>query len=147
MKVQWVFVPLVVVRTSATLKLSLAYVVYGTSWSPVYDLRVDTTTREIGLTYSAMISQGSSEDWGDVVLELSTSQPHVGGSHPELPPWKLREHRPQMHFRKHLDTFSLTAAPMMRNAYKAGRADADDAMADAGLTLWPSSHVSWPPMG
>lgn len=69
-----------------TAELRLSYRVRGPSWTPLYEARLDTATGKLILNRSARVSQATGEDWEDVKLALSTSQP-VHGERPELSPW------------------------------------------------------------
>lgn len=69
------------------LQIELMYTINGANWQPLYDLRVNTVTQQLQLTYLAEIRQQTSEDWLDVALILSTAQPSVGSIPPELNPW------------------------------------------------------------
>jgi uncharacterized protein (TIGR02231 family) len=69
------------------LQIELTYTINGANWKPLYDLRVNTITQQLQLTYLAEIRQQTSEDWSDVSLILSTAQPSVGNIPPELDPW------------------------------------------------------------
>ena len=66
--------------------LSVSYMVPGASWSPVYDLRVDSGQDHAVLTYSAMVKQQTGEDWKNVRLTLSTAQPLEVKHLPKLEP-------------------------------------------------------------
>jgi len=69
---------------SAELKLS--YRVRGPAWTPNYEARLDSENNRVVLNRTARVSQATGEDWTDVRLALSTSQP-VYGERPELGPW------------------------------------------------------------
>ena len=79
-------------ETEITLELS--YIVYGPSWTPNYDLRVDTEKESLNITYKASVIQATSESWDDVQLSLSTAQPKICGYQPELSPWHLLMNEP-----------------------------------------------------
>ncbi|MFA6507195.1 MAG: mucoidy inhibitor MuiA family protein, partial [Treponemataceae bacterium] len=89
---------IVVLRLSERSKVSLtlSYLVYGPSWQPVYDLRVNSETERLELSYNANVVQNTGEDWTNVGLALSTARPEIGGSQPDLAPWYLSvlERRP-----------------------------------------------------
>lgn len=75
-------------------ELSLWYVVYGASWTPMYDLRatISTSSKEassIALQYRASISQSTGEDWDEVDLTLSTASPQLGTDIPSLGPYRI----------------------------------------------------------
>ncbi|HST86859.1 MAG TPA: mucoidy inhibitor MuiA family protein [Ktedonobacterales bacterium] len=69
-------------------EVRLAYLVYGASWQPRYDARVDTTAFTVRLTQQALVSQRTGEDWTGVALALSTAQPAAAVTLPDEPdPW------------------------------------------------------------
>jgi uncharacterized protein (TIGR02231 family) len=68
--------------------LELSYHVPGAQWYPVYDFRVWSDKR-ISLSYHAMVSQNSGEDWDDTSIKISTAQPKIHGNQPELSPWHI----------------------------------------------------------
>ncbi len=68
-------------------QLEVSYVAKRASWQPLYDLRIDTTSRQLHLTYLAEITQRTGEDWTNVALNLSTAQPSLGTLPPQLNPW------------------------------------------------------------
>ncbi len=107
----------IVVSVSAdaatSVELEINYVVANAGWYPVYDLRAINTKLPIQLNYKANVQQGTGEDWNNVRLKLSTTNPSLGGLKPELNPWYLNFYE--------LDYRSRSAAPaamMMK-----GRAD------------------------
>ncbi|KAF8989095.1 mucoidy inhibitor A [Cyathus striatus] len=73
------------------IELSLHYVVTQAGWTPVYDLRVNTESKEkcIKLVYKASVTQKTGEEWKDVRLTLETSLPQFNVNLPPLTPWKL----------------------------------------------------------
>lgn len=69
--------------------LELSYVVKRASWTPLYDLRVNTTNNQINLHYLADVKQNTGEDWTGVALTLSTAKPGLGSLPPQLKPWYI----------------------------------------------------------
>jgi len=84
----------VIVDVSKTtdITLDLSYIVHGPGWSPYYDLRVNSETKNMNVIYNAMIRQTTSESWDDVSISLSTAQPSISGQQPELSPWYLEKY-------------------------------------------------------
>jgi uncharacterized protein (TIGR02231 family) len=72
---------------SGNFELELSYVVKRASWTPLYDLRVNTTNNQINLHYLAEVNQNTGEDWTGVALTLSTAKPGMGTLPPKLEPW------------------------------------------------------------
>lgn len=73
---------------------ALTYLVKNASWYPSYDLRAKDVTSPIELVYKANITQRSGEEWRNVKLILSSGNPSVSGSRPELQPWILGLNNP-----------------------------------------------------
>jgi uncharacterized protein (TIGR02231 family) len=91
-------------------QLELSYVVDRAHWTPLYDLRVHSTSKTIQLDYLAEIVQTTGEDWTNVNLILSTAKPGLGTLPPKLNPWYVDVH---------------TVAPMMvRRRSIAAKSDA-----------------------
>ncbi len=68
---------------------ALNYLVRNASWYPTYDIRAKDANSPINITYKANVSQQTGEDWKNVKLTLSTGNPSVSGSKPELSPYYL----------------------------------------------------------
>ncbi len=67
----------------------LSYLTYDASWSPVYDLRAEDTKHSCTFSYKANISQHTGQDWNNIDLTLSSSNPEVNQTAPTLNPWYL----------------------------------------------------------
>ena len=75
------------VMKGGSVVLEASYLISQAGWSPSYDIRVSSADTIVELTYSALVRQNTGEDWKDVRMTLSTSQPALGGAPPELQPW------------------------------------------------------------
>jgi uncharacterized protein (TIGR02231 family) len=80
---------------SGNFELEVSYVVGRSQWTPLYDLRVNTTTNQINLNYLAEVNQNTGEDWAGVALTLSTAKPGLGSLPPKLEPWYVDILRPK----------------------------------------------------
>lgn len=93
----------IVVRISAdvatSVTLNVSYIVSNAGWTPVYDLRAKDTKSPIQLSYKANVFQNTGEEWKNVKLTLSTSNPTLGGLKPELLSWLLNFDQPIVHLR------------------------------------------------
>ncbi|CAM9179283.1 unnamed protein product [Hapterophycus canaliculatus] len=72
------------VQEMGGIELEVKYMTRGATWSPSYDIRVDTQTDSVSCTYYGMVSQNTTEDWKGVALRLSTAEPNVHGTPPAL---------------------------------------------------------------
>ena len=74
------------VEKEEDVELELSYIVFGPSWKPVYDIRIDTDRKIVKIAYKASIFQNTAEEWSDMKLILSTAQPHIQTEQKELTP-------------------------------------------------------------
>ncbi|PJB56393.1 MAG: hypothetical protein CO098_14135 [Bacteroidetes bacterium CG_4_9_14_3_um_filter_41_19] len=65
-------------------QMIVSYYIPSAGWSPLYDFRVDDITQPLTIVYNANIFQTSGEDWKNVNINLSTSNPSLSGNRPEL---------------------------------------------------------------
>ncbi len=71
-------------QVRSQVELEVSYLVYEAGWSPIYDLRAKDTKSPIKLIYKAQVYQNTGMDWDKVRLTLSTANPALGGTAPQL---------------------------------------------------------------
>jgi len=103
-------------------ELEVTYSVLGASWSPLYDIRLVEDKVTVG--YLANVQQTTGEDWPNMNLSLSTAQPAVSATIPELDPWFIDVYTPPVYPMPR----ARAALPPMMMAGAA--APASEAMAD-----------------
>ncbi|KAF0198956.1 MAG: hypothetical protein FD166_947 [Bacteroidetes bacterium] len=69
--------------------LIFTYNISSAGWEPLYDFRVDNITQPLVIDYNAKVFQSSGEDWKNVKITLSTSNPSLSGEVPGLDTWYL----------------------------------------------------------
>jgi hypothetical protein len=62
----------------------ISYVVANAGWFPSYDIRAKNIKEPVQLIYKANVKQDTKEDWNNVKLRFSSSDPNVSGVAPEL---------------------------------------------------------------
>jgi hypothetical protein len=62
----------------------ISYVVGNARWFPSYDIRAKNINEPVQLIYKANVKQDTKEDWNNVKLKFSSSDPNVSGVAPEL---------------------------------------------------------------
>lgn len=84
-------IPQIIVTLSTsentTGKIYLSYLVSTAGWTPIYDIRSDSKTGKISLTYKAQVFQSCGLDWENIKLNISTNNPFVNKTKPTLNPW------------------------------------------------------------
>ena len=88
----------VVVQYQATravdAEFQLMYLINGASWSATYDLRVSELTEDVDLSYNALVTQSTGEDWKNIELTLSTGNPRQQQNAPTVRTWYLSPNQP-----------------------------------------------------
>ena len=74
---------------SKAIDASLKYLVSDCGWAATYDLSAIDINQKINLKYKAQVYNNTGNDWNNVTLTLSTGDPNLSASHPELSPWYL----------------------------------------------------------
>lgn len=67
----------------------ISYYIPSAGWEPFYDFRVDDVNKPLSIVYNANVYQSSGEDWKNVKIRLSTSNPSLSGEIANLEPWYL----------------------------------------------------------
>jgi uncharacterized protein (TIGR02231 family) len=75
-------------------ELEISYIVDNASWTPLYDLQLDSDRKALELNYLAEVNQNTGEDWQEISLILSTAQPRLGSLPPKLNPWYVDVYNP-----------------------------------------------------
>lgn len=64
--------------------VELTYLIREASWIPFYDVRIKDIVNPLTLTYKAKVNQNTGEDWKNVFLTLSTGNPTISNTKPNL---------------------------------------------------------------
>lgn len=67
----------------------LSYYVKNAGWFPTYDIRATTIDKPIELLYKANVHQNTKEDWKNIKLKVSSSNPTLGNIVPQLQTYYL----------------------------------------------------------
>ena len=121
-------------RTPSNLKLH--YQVRGASWQPTYQARLNTDTKQLSITASAIIAQQTGENWQNVPLMLSSVNPNQNatGQLPYVQRLSLYDEQQQ-------DSVARYAQPMMEAPVVVVSAD-ESAGAMANMAPLPSFAVN-----
>lgn len=76
-------------RNSGEQEFSIEYFISDAGWNPKYDIRTKAVNMPSVLSYKADVFQNTEDDWTNVELILSSSNPSLGGTKPVLKSWQL----------------------------------------------------------
>ena len=80
---------LLAATTKLATKIELKYLVNDAGWAPSYDLIAEDINKPIELKYRAKVFNNTDVDWNNIKLKLSTSDPSLNASKPQLAAWYL----------------------------------------------------------
>lgn len=72
-------------------ELFVSYYMNYASWTPLYDMRVADVNKDLEITYKARVAQNSGISWNNIDVTLSTGNPSLSGTAPELQKWIVRQ--------------------------------------------------------
>ncbi|MDN3675256.1 DUF4139 domain-containing protein [Flavobacterium branchiarum] len=75
---------------AGAIPLDISYLTNNATWTPFYDLRVESVTSPINMMYKAQVIQNTGIDWKKVKLTLSSGYPNQNNQAPILSSWFLR---------------------------------------------------------
>lgn len=76
-------------KSAQTVDLKIEYFVSGCGWEPNYNLRAEDLSGKITMEYKAKVFNDTGNDWENVEMILSTGNPNLSATFPELSPWYL----------------------------------------------------------
>lgn len=75
-------------------KLEVSYLVSQSGWTPSYDLKAKDLNAPVELSYKGTVYQNTGEDWDNVSLILSSSNPYLQQTKPVLSTWYINYYSP-----------------------------------------------------
>ena len=72
--------------TAVSLDLVIKYNVTNAGWFPIYDLKAEKINAPLQLTYKAHVYQSTGNNWDNIKLTLSTSDPNTNNLKPDVSP-------------------------------------------------------------
>ena len=79
------------VKQAGKAQFDISYFSAQAGWTPTYNIRVDRLDAPVAFEMVAQVDQATGEDWSNVQLQLSTGNPSLGGSMPEMNVWTLMQ--------------------------------------------------------
>ena len=121
-------------------ELEVSYLVKRASWTPLYDLQVNTSEKQLNLTYLAEVKQNTGEDWHNVPITLSTAKPGLGIP-PKIEPWYIDVDEPVV-ASEIIGTEAIVRTSLKSGASKRRRSRrSNDEMADIIPTAFVEAEV------
>ncbi len=77
-------------------EFDLSYLIQEANWLPMYDVRVDSKAKQVGIKYYGLVTQRTGEEWKGVEVLLSTARPQLDGNAPEIQPWYVSPQPPMV---------------------------------------------------
>ncbi|OFX39071.1 MAG: hypothetical protein A2X08_03745 [Bacteroidetes bacterium GWA2_32_17] len=120
-------VVMVTAEQTVNATFTVSYLVSTAGWTPSYDLRAKSVNNPIEIAYKANVYQTTGEDWENVLLTLSTSNPTLSGTKPNLSTWFLRYYEPY--------TYSWSSDEKQKDKKMARKEEAPSSAMDSEVSL------------
>ena len=79
---------------NAKTKLSLNYIVSNAGWSPIYDIKSESVNAPLKIVSKANVYQNTGDLWKEVKMSISTGNPSLNNTKPNLQPYYLSIYNP-----------------------------------------------------
>ncbi len=79
---------------TAKTKLSLNYIVSNAGWSPIYDIKSESVNAPLKIVSKANVYQNTGDLWKEVKMSISTGNPSLNNTKPNLQPYYLSIYNP-----------------------------------------------------
>jgi uncharacterized protein (TIGR02231 family) len=121
----------VISTTAQKAKINLSYFVNDAGWTPYYNIRAVDASSPLQLEYKANVWQHTGYDWSKVKLTLSTGNPFINATKPEMQPWWVTYEAP---------VYPMKTKGVMMSRTSEGNAayEAEDVQNDALLVPMPA---------
>jgi len=116
--------------SGGTVTIELTYLVSNATWNPSYNVRAASELSGASVEYDALLTQRTGEDWENVQLTLSTSQPRLAANPPSIDPWYVDVAQPPPPPASRARG-GVTSGMVMADAAPMPGAEADGAMSKA----------------
>jgi TonB-dependent SusC/RagA subfamily outer membrane receptor len=107
----------VIAKNAATTDFNISYISPNAGWNAFYDLRADKINEPLKLSYKANVVQNTGINWKKIKLILSTGNPAISGTAPDMNPWFLafqQSYAPTPHYGSGISSnYSVDNAPSL----------------------------------
>jgi len=114
---------------AGTYNFTISYVTSSAFWNANYDLKAESISKPINITYKAKIVQTTGIDWKNVKLTLATSTPSQQGTAPIFQTWFLGYVNPVAR----MESTMMNSVPSMVQGKVSGVMTSDDKDADNAM--------------
>lgn len=74
---------------------TIEYIVKNAGWYADYDVRANSNTEDLKISYKANVYQNTGEVWDAIKLTVSSGNPSLNNTKPVLTPWYIYAERPE----------------------------------------------------
>ncbi|MCL2327274.1 MAG: mucoidy inhibitor MuiA family protein [Bacteroidetes bacterium] len=121
-------------------QFAVSYFMNDAGWTPLYDVRVEDVNKDLAITYKARVEQNSGISWSNIGVTLSTGNPSLSGTAPELQKWIVRQQNPQPVYKASYSKQRVAAVPHPNASFN--KSEEVELMADDRMDYAPSA-ANW----
>lgn len=114
----------VIAKGATSGEINFSYLSAKAGWTPLYDIRSESSEGKIYMNYKAEIQQQTGLDWKNVKLSISTNNPYANKTKPELNPWYLsyveytKDKKVKTNIKNKYKAFADTPSEALNRGYK-----------------------------
>lgn len=111
-------------------KIEVSYLVSQAGWTPSYDLKAKDLNAPVELSYKGNVYQNTGEEWENVNLTLSSSNPYLQQTKPVLNTWYITYYAP---YNVHTQNFEQKAVGYYDDYYNRSLEESEKTSASGGV--------------
>ena len=94
-------------------KINFSYLSANAGWTPLYDIRSESSKGKIFMNYKAQVFQNTGLEWKEVKLRISTNNPYANKTKPEINPWYISyvNYRNKLSVSNNANHYKMAATP------------------------------------
>jgi uncharacterized protein (TIGR02231 family) len=104
-------------KSAQSVQFTMSYFTADAGWTPTYDIRGESVTKPVKLTYKASVWQNTGYNWDKIKINVSTGNPTLSASGPVWQPWYLNYFYGNVNYDKKLESVVITSKPVTAGAY------------------------------
>ena len=94
-------------------KINFSYLSANAGWTPLYDIRSESSKGKIFMNYKAQVFQNTGLEWKEVKLRISTNNPYANKTKPEINPLYISyvNYRNKLSVSNNANHYKMAATP------------------------------------
>lgn len=102
-------------KSKVAVNFEISYAVSNAGWVPKYDIRANDLEKPVTINFKADVYNSTGFDWNNVKITLSTGNPSIDNTQPNLNPWYIQYYNAYANNKAKMSSYGGTPAPAAAN--------------------------------